>query len=714
MVKKNKRQQSIKTKLIAAIAMLLVSSIMMVSSTYAWFTLSTAPEVTGITTSVGANGSLEMALMPTSGATADITTYVGSSFETTGDPLKTNVTWGNLVDLTSENYGMQKITLFPSALNAATTDENGNPLTLAEALLVTPAYGADGRVTELLANTVTSSYNYTDGNFPGNDEYGVRGVGVASGMTDRQLAYRNARSSAGTAMAQAKNAASTSLKTNGNALANIAITHGTNKSATHTQADVTALLAIVNDLLGTDSTTGVLEYIEEAYIQYILAYGASKASVEAGMDDTKFLAFQTAVEGAEDLDAVMDLLDDHGVTLPDAATIPINALATTRSNVEEAQTKLNALVGTGDDIAWSSISPALYLLADTDAMEINGIPATDIMDRVNDLVQSIGGGLTVTMATGGGVYADVADHCGNYNASIVIKEISYGTLNVTDMPARMATATTVSPVYLDALGTAVATAAAPETETGTVMPITDMYGYIVDLAFRTNASESNLLLQSEAVDRIYSENGAGAETMGHGSTMTFKATTTDFTDDKVISLMNSVRIVFFDPSGRAVLATAKLDTANVENTADGIIANIYLYTMEVGETTYEVAADGEYALVDGAYVKYAELADPSTYTGDRYNAVAGAITETRLEDTDAIITALTQGQAQAVSVLVYLDGATITNADVAATASTSVTGSMNLQFASSATLVPMEYTDLMDQGAADETTSATTTPVVGG
>ena len=50
----NKRQsnemQSIRKKLLAAIAMLLIACIMTVSSTYAWFTLSTAPEVKGITT----------------------------------------------------------------------------------------------------------------------------------------------------------------------------------------------------------------------------------------------------------------------------------------------------------------------------------------------------------------------------------------------------------------------------------------------------------------------------------------------------------------------------------------------------------------------------------------------------------------------------------------------------------------------------------------
>ena len=54
---------AIRRKLYSALAMLLVSSIMMVSSTYAWFVLSTASEVTGIQTQVGSNGALEIALL---------------------------------------------------------------------------------------------------------------------------------------------------------------------------------------------------------------------------------------------------------------------------------------------------------------------------------------------------------------------------------------------------------------------------------------------------------------------------------------------------------------------------------------------------------------------------------------------------------------------------------------------------------------------------
>ena len=49
---------SMRRKLYSALSMLLVSGIMMVTSSYAWFVMSTAPEVKGIQTQVGANGAL--------------------------------------------------------------------------------------------------------------------------------------------------------------------------------------------------------------------------------------------------------------------------------------------------------------------------------------------------------------------------------------------------------------------------------------------------------------------------------------------------------------------------------------------------------------------------------------------------------------------------------------------------------------------------------
>ena len=117
----NKKLMSgIKSKLIAAVCMLLVAVIMVVSSTYAWFTLSTAPEVTGITTAVGANGALEMVLVTYEKGTA---VYHDGIHGSTDQSVINNY-WGNLVDVSdTTKYGLNQITLYPSKLNL---DSNGN------------------------------------------------------------------------------------------------------------------------------------------------------------------------------------------------------------------------------------------------------------------------------------------------------------------------------------------------------------------------------------------------------------------------------------------------------------------------------------------------------------------------------------------------------------------------------------------------------------
>jgi hypothetical protein len=162
---------------------------------------------------------------------------------------------------------------------------------------------------------------------------------------------------------------------------------------------------------------------------------------------------------------------------------------------------------------------------------------------MQQLVNSVmgGNGLVVTMASGGGVYADVADHCGNFNAAVTLDQINYGGMTVGPINAKMATESAVSPAYLDVLGGAVSTAGAPTGAGGQIMPISDFYGYIIDLAFRTNAVDSWLKLQPTAVDRIYNGNEANEDTMGGGSAMIFKSADTNFTAARMIELMKHLR-----------------------------------------------------------------------------------------------------------------------------------------------------------------------------
>ncbi|MBQ6878151.1 MAG: hypothetical protein IJO22_07125 [Oscillospiraceae bacterium] len=640
----------------AAIAMLLVSSIMMVSSTYAWFTLSTAPEVTGIQTAVGANGNLEIALLPKDGLTSSITTAVGDS--NLAIEAK-NVTWGNLVDLSESSiYGLDGITLYPAAINYTGESADAEVEGIGATFLKTPQYGSDGRVAQLAANTSTGYFNATKGDFYPNSDMGVRGIGTASGMTPRQLAYRNAVSAANTATASAKSTASQSLNNNGSDLANIVIKKATSDNPTFTQADISALLTIVNDLLGTESKTGALEYIDRAYMNYILAAAASAAAGEGATADQAYVQVEEAME-VENATAqsVLDSLPS-GVTV-DSLSTAIGKLEATKNAVNTAKGELEALEG--ESITWAQLSIPLEKLAKYDAMLVNGIAAKDIMtgDNMSNLVNSVAsGGLKVTMATGGGVYADIADHCGDYTAQVLIAEVSYGGLTLKNTPARMETKTTAK--YLANISTVVTGFGAPASGNTTDMPITDMYGYIIDLAFRTNAADSNLLLQQEAIDRIYSDNANDA-TMGHGSNMTFNITAGGLTLTQLRDLMDAIRIVFFTTTtegGNTVVKAAKLDVPqNADDMAgllgaDGYKANIILGSIN-GKGGFTPDPEESNVLMD-----------------------------------------LNQNQAHQLSVLVYLDGNLVGNEDVAAQAATSMSGKLNLQFASSATLVPMDYSQL--------------------
>lgn len=683
-----KRKQDIKTKLMAAIAMLLVSSIMMVSSTYAWFTLSTAPEVTGINTAVGANGNLEMALVPTDGGLIGITSSQGDSAQ---DWTIKNLTWGNLVDVSDASYGLDKIQLYPSALNLAEGTDN----TLGAALLKTPTYGADGRVDSLSANTTTSTYDTTSGTFSNDDahaeKFGVRAVGAASGMTDRQLAYRNYRSAASTAMVQAQNAASASLKQNGQGLANIVIKHAMNSANTHTQAEINSLRAIVTDLLGDGADKiGALQYIEKAYVNYILAYAASAAN--STMDDTTYLTMAGNLEN-KTLSEVVAEMNSKGI---DVNSIPgISEISATIAKAQAADTTLDTL--TGENVAWEDVREAMINLVNPEYLMINGkFKAYEAKQHVSELVAAVQSGITLNVMPGSGVYADIADHCGDYKAGVVLENLEYNGIIVETLNATMATESEQDSSYIAAYAKTVETAGAPEGGNGQSMPITETYGYVVDLAFRTNAAASDLLLQTEAKDRIY--NGEGSdEVMGHGSTMTFVSENAAFGTEQVKGLMKAIRIVFF--RGTTVLANAKLDMASAvpDASGTGVTAPIKLYTKTAGSTTYREITGEEVGthISDGAD-GFRPITGSETGTHVEVTVPAG---ETFLAQADAIITALTQNTPETVSVLVYLDGEHITNADVA-TAGQSATGTMNLQFSSTAQLDPMDYTPLMAQGDA--------------
>ena len=157
---------------VAAVALLLVMSFaMMTSASFAWLTISRRPEVTGVNTTVAANGNLEIALADTDGKAPDASA-VGDSSATKGNSIASaNITWGNLVNLSDPSYGLENLVLRPAQLNTA-------------ALLTSPLYGAmyggDGRITKLNSEFGYATWNMPEGDKPGyfgvSSNYGVRAI----------------------------------------------------------------------------------------------------------------------------------------------------------------------------------------------------------------------------------------------------------------------------------------------------------------------------------------------------------------------------------------------------------------------------------------------------------------------------------------------------------------------------------------------------------
>lgn len=158
----------VKGRIVAAALALLMAVAMFASTTYAWLTISRAPEAKGMSTTLSGNGNLEISLVPLDGSLPGNATGAENSL------LASNVTWGNLVNLSDASYGLDLIELRPALLSQYN-------------LHTTPLYGAtygeDGRVSGssdkyrfasyAVAEDGTKYFLATDAENP---RYGVRAI----------------------------------------------------------------------------------------------------------------------------------------------------------------------------------------------------------------------------------------------------------------------------------------------------------------------------------------------------------------------------------------------------------------------------------------------------------------------------------------------------------------------------------------------------------
>ena len=153
--------KNLKLKLMSAIAMLMVATIGLASVSFAWFTISTNPEVSQMKMNVAANENLEIALDNGYTKDADVndasknTTAGGVQGSTAGNPY----TWGNLINL---DYGFYTANLLASGTKNVVGSLYLNPVkyvkdaTSGVAELQYPKYADDGRIAGLAALTANN------------------------------------------------------------------------------------------------------------------------------------------------------------------------------------------------------------------------------------------------------------------------------------------------------------------------------------------------------------------------------------------------------------------------------------------------------------------------------------------------------------------------------------------------------------------------------
>lgn len=638
--RKQERPIALKRKFMSALAMLLISTILMTTTSYAWFVLSTAPEVTGIETQVGANGSLEIALLNTE-TRADMSTIRaglgGSSLQV--EDLSANNAWGNLVDLGFTSYGLGELTLLPSRLHTSdgiSVDVNK--------LLKVPSYGYDGRIIKLSEDTASAIYQETGFLYSGAQDYGVRAIGTSDALSPQGSALSSAKTNIKTYTKSAKDNTVAALQDNGGGLFNIILKYA-NKD-TYNDEDKESLMVILNDL------EGILNYLDLSLRQGLVAYAASEISNESTFAGVRDKVMDTT----KPLQTIMDELSEVG-TVPEAFNTWVTRLAGMQNAHAGAKNSCTALEG--GSYTWDQIKPILTGLMNVDNVYVEG-NKIDNLDQ-NAIIEKAMSGAPVemTLAPGSGLFADIADFTDNYTALVEYKYQGIASVNI-----EMTTTSTENPAYLIALQQTVnKLTPADGGDEATALPLTATYGYAIDLAFRCNAAMPNLVLQTAGVQRVYngdkngnateddilSNNGTG---QGGGSYMEFSSLDDSFTLEQRLALMDAIRVGFLDDTGN-ILAIAKLNVT-ARDEVDGLLkAPLYLYdyTFEEDETGL-ILTMGERRLLDNE------------------------------------ITPLEQNVAKAVTVVVWLDGDIVDNTMVSATESASLDGVLNLQFATSAELVP--------------------------
>lgn len=662
-----------KEKVAAAGAMFLIALITAVTATYAWVTISRAPEVNGIATTVAANGNLEIALSDADGLQPD-EFDVDEGAAKTSNVVTSNLQWGNLVNLSDASYGIDNLALRPAQLNTAS-------------LLTSPlwgaAYGQDGRITMLDSNYAYAKFDGKQ--FTTSQEYGVRAIASykATVADSTQAAYnekRDAALQAHTAVNTAYSALPGKFAALGTMISKF-VEDRLNKSTPGTNLapylqDVYALYKALDDAMIKEKDA----YVALANFQsYVHAKSNNLTFHELTWEDLEKNAARYNAANAETASK------DEAVSLI-GLTQFIKDLKTMEEDIEYLLQYRENFTSSGTAYYWKSGGETGHQIEDM---------IVDLIDYRSMTIDLNNDGKEVKIASldpktdAGALMGALNQERKVYVYGGVMKRFEQSavdenyrlngnaqcTIRITFMNIP---ATVYGKAYTKASGTSdfmqMYGKATGGGLTATDAVAEDTYGMAVDLWVRTNAEQTCLTLEGatvvddstkqilryDGVNRIWGSTAdstvltTDSTTQGGGSCYIYYADTPEDMR-RSLELLDAMKVAFVDQNGN-LLATAGMDTEN--------------YFGETGRITVPLVLDND-------------TKTTYEYTNSLNETLIGRAITTLYTDTPVRIEAI-----------VYLDGTMLTNDDVLAAAE--IQGQLNLQFGSSEALETAGDNNLID------------------
>ena len=682
------RLPRIKEKIGAAGVGLLIATVMAASATFAWVTLSKAPEVSNMATNLSANGSLEIALSKPNGSLPD-EVDIDEGITGSSSITSTNLQWGNLVNLSDPSYGFENLVLRPAELNSV-------------ALLTNPlkgaVYASDGRISTLDTNYAYTKWDTELGKFKttgSNDGFGVRAISsykeeITGSDTDARLQEKlqtllNAINNVESVYSDSQSGVAANFK----ALGGMISTYAQDKvNATLSSPTDTSLSGYLSDMLKCyQAVEQAMVAQKDAYVAQanLQQYLYTKANPGTTFTELKWEQLE-ANHAQYNAASATEQSKNKTISLVGLSTF-ITDLNKLQKDVGYIQEYRDDYINNQTEYKWNSGAPSgkpqlstmvsdlVHYSTMTIDLDNNGKETVVVKlgkDNISSLMSANGKDRNVYVYDGilknFEQLAVSPAHRLNGNAACTVKIKAVMSITV------------YGHAYTKAEGNATFQVGANNTmnqarnSTTANMVGVDTYGMVLDLWFRTNAeqtcltlegaavkdTETGTILRYDGVNRIWGKTDQSgvltteSTTQGGGSCYVYYA---DNPDDmnRSLRLLRAMRVTFVDQKGEE-LATAEMDTENYYAVNGRITVPLVLDPTT--KTTY-------------------------TYKNDLNEDVLGRA-----------ITTLYTDQPQRISAIVYLNGNDLTNDDVLA--ANEIQGQLNVQFGSSAALKSIGNNELMD------------------